>query len=66
VSRRNVAVQAQTSDGPVLAIVGVTGAVGQEFLRVRPPILSLSNTVIKLKMLDLHAVSVLLRSSAGL
>jgi hypothetical protein len=26
---------AKVSDGPVIAIVGVTGAVGQEFLRVR-------------------------------
>ena len=26
---------AKTADGPSLAIVGVTGAVGQEFLRVR-------------------------------
>lgn len=26
---------ANTSDGPSVAIVGVTGAVGQEFLRVR-------------------------------
>ena len=25
---------AKTADGPVVAIVGVTGAVGQEFLRV--------------------------------
>ena len=28
---------AKTADGPVLAIVGVTGAVGQEFLRVGTP-----------------------------
>jgi aspartate-semialdehyde dehydrogenase len=28
---------AKTADGPVVSIVGVTGAVGQEFLRVRPP-----------------------------
>ena len=35
--RRVVSAQAQTADGPVLAIVGVTGAVGQEFLQVRPP-----------------------------
>lgn len=27
---------AKTADGPKIAIVGVTGAVGQEFLRVRP------------------------------
>ena len=26
---------AKTADGPKIAIVGVTGAVGQEFLRVR-------------------------------
>ena len=26
---------AKTADGPSVAIVGVTGAVGQEFLRVR-------------------------------
>ncbi len=26
---------AKTADGPAVAIVGVTGAVGQEFLRVR-------------------------------
>lgn len=28
---------AKTADGPSVAIVGVTGAVGQEFLRVKPP-----------------------------
>lgn len=33
---RAVLAQAQKDDGPVLAIVGVTGAVGQEFLKVRP------------------------------
>ena len=27
----------KTSDGPSVAIVGVTGAVGQEFLQVSPP-----------------------------
>ena len=33
---RSVAVRAaKTADGPRLAIVGVTGAVGQEFLTVR-------------------------------
>lgn len=39
VSRRPaVVVQAKkTPDGPSLAIVGVTGAVGQEFLQVCPP-----------------------------
>jgi hypothetical protein len=34
-AQRRVAAAAKTSDGPRLAIVGVTGAVGQEFLRVR-------------------------------
>jgi aspartate-semialdehyde dehydrogenase len=29
---------AKTSTGPRIAIVGVTGAVGQEFLTVRPPL----------------------------
>lgn len=36
--RRNVAVNAKTADGPRVAIVGVTGAVGQEFLKVRTPL----------------------------
>lgn len=31
---------AKTADGPSVAIVGVTGAVGQEFLRVRLPSVS--------------------------
>lgn len=38
VSRRNVChvvKAAKTADGPKIAIVGVTGAVGQEFLKVR-------------------------------
>ena len=29
---------AKTAEGPTVAIVGVSGAVGQEFLRVRPPL----------------------------
>ena len=29
---------AKTNNGPSLAIVGVTGAVGQEFLRVKSPL----------------------------
>jgi hypothetical protein len=33
--RAQLAVYAKTADGPSVAIVGVTGAVGQEFLRVR-------------------------------
>ena len=33
--RRNVAAAAKTDSGPRLAIAGITGAVGQEFLRVR-------------------------------
>ena len=32
---------AKTPDGPVLAIAGVSGAVGQEFLQVRAPLLAL-------------------------
>lgn len=32
---RQAARAAKTSDGPSIAVVGVTGAVGQEFLRVR-------------------------------
>lgn len=31
---------AKTADGPSVAIVGVTGAVGQEFLRVNVPLVS--------------------------
>jgi aspartate-semialdehyde dehydrogenase len=37
-SRRNirhVVKASKTADGPKIAIVGVTGAVGQEFLKVR-------------------------------
>jgi len=33
--QRAVAARAKTADGPQVAIVGVTGAVGQEFLKVR-------------------------------
>jgi len=40
VRARAVAVRAgKTADGPRIAIVGVTGAVGQEFLTVRGPFL---------------------------
>jgi hypothetical protein len=38
---RNVVVCAKTADGPRVAIVGVSGAVGQEFLRVCPFIFQL-------------------------
>jgi len=34
-ARRLVVKAAKVADGPKIAIVGVTGAVGQEFLRVR-------------------------------
>ena len=35
ISSRFVVKAAKVADGPKVAIVGVTGAVGQEFLRVR-------------------------------
>jgi aspartate-semialdehyde dehydrogenase len=43
-SRQRVAVvQAKkTADGPSIAIVGVTGAVGQEFLQVSSPLSSVA------------------------
>lgn len=37
---------AKTADGPKVAIVGVTGAVGQEFLRVRVHVVVVTSAVV--------------------